>query len=328
MGNAGTAAEPSPVETNEEQQGQSENKELARSLLVQKVGYRVLGVQAQSPSSYCGLVSFFDFIVAANGIPLKTLDTTFISIIKASEDKPLTLTVYNYKNHSVRDVVMVPSRRWPGEGMLGATIRFDTFEDAEEQLIHVLEVEENSPAEIAGLQPGEDYLLGTAEKTFKDSDVLFQELKQNLDRPVEFYVYNSISDEVRVVVIMPTEDWGGEGILGASVAHGFLHKLPQSSCKTLGRSPELNSNPAVNSPFGVNASPMLSSTLATAAGQAAAPFPPIQQATLDSLPHPHHQTTGHHGAPITNGDNVPENFDAESGALLASSIADSVSITN
>lgn len=235
MGNAGTAAEPSPVETNEEQQGQSENKELARSLLIQKVGYRVLGVQAQSPSSYCGLVSFFDFIVAANGIPLKTLDTTFISIIKASEDKPLTLTVYNYKNHSVRDVVMVPSRRWPGEGMLGATIRFDTFEDAEEQLIHVLEVEENSPAEIAGLQPGEDYLLGTAEKTFKDSDVLFQELKQNLDRPVEFYVYNSISDEVRVVVIMPTEDWGGEGILGASVAHGFLHKLPQSSCKTLGR---------------------------------------------------------------------------------------------
>lgn len=235
MGNSASAVEPVTVAVDQKQQGQLENKELARALLGQKVGYRVLGVQAQSPSSYCGLVSFFDFIVAANGIPLKTLDASFISIIKESEDKQLTLTVYNYKNHSLRDVVMVPSSQWPGEGMLGATIRFDTFEDAEEQFIHVLEVEENSPAEIAGLQPSEDFLLGTAEKSFKDSDVLLLELKQNLDRPVEFYVYNSISDEVRIVIIMPTEDWGGEGILGANVAHGYLHKLPQASCKTLGR---------------------------------------------------------------------------------------------
>lgn len=211
------------------------NKELATALLEHKVGYRVLGVQSQSPASYCGLVAFFDFIVAANSVPLRTLDTTFIGIIKASEEKPLTLTVYNYKNNSLREVVLVPSRKWPGEGMLGATIRFDSFEDAEEQVVHVLEVESNSPAEIAGLQPMTDYLLGTAEKAFKDVDVLFFELKSNLDRPVEFYVYNTETDEVRMVVIMPTEDWGGDGILGASVAHGYLHMLPKISCKTLGR---------------------------------------------------------------------------------------------
>ena len=33
---------------------------------VENVGYRVLGVQANSPASSCGLVSFFDFIVGAN----------------------------------------------------------------------------------------------------------------------------------------------------------------------------------------------------------------------------------------------------------------------
>jgi hypothetical protein len=32
------------------------------------VGYRVLGVQAGSPAASAGLVSFFDFIIAANGI--------------------------------------------------------------------------------------------------------------------------------------------------------------------------------------------------------------------------------------------------------------------
>lgn len=62
--------------------------------------------------------------------------------------------------------LIVPSRRWPGEGMLGVTIRFDSFFDAEEHILHILEVEPNSPAEIAGLQPMHDFLLGTAEKVY------------------------------------------------------------------------------------------------------------------------------------------------------------------
>ena len=48
--------------------------------------------------------------------------------------------------------------------MLGVTIRFDNYKEAEDQVIHVLEVEENSPADIAGLLPNVDYLLGTAER--------------------------------------------------------------------------------------------------------------------------------------------------------------------
>lgn len=50
--------------------------------LVSPVGYRVLGVQSNSPCSNLGLVAFFDFIIAANGVPLRTLDTTFIELIK------------------------------------------------------------------------------------------------------------------------------------------------------------------------------------------------------------------------------------------------------
>lgn len=48
----------------------------------EKVGYRVLGVQPNSPGSKCGFVSFFDFIIAANGIPFRNLDTTFVELIK------------------------------------------------------------------------------------------------------------------------------------------------------------------------------------------------------------------------------------------------------
>jgi hypothetical protein len=218
----------------------------------EEVGYRVLGVQANSPASKGGLVSFFDFLVAANGIPLKSLDTTFIELIKASEDKPLPITVYNIKNRSLREIVLVPSKNWPGEGMLGVTIRFDTYHDAEYNLCHILDVEADSPAELAGLVPETDYLLGTAEKVFKDTDVLYLELKENVDKPVEFYVYNSERDEVRVVLLMPTDDWGGEGILGAGVAHGFLHGLPSSCCNTIGMANEESTHRVINSPFGYN----------------------------------------------------------------------------
>ena len=37
---------------------------------VETLGYRVLGVQPSSPASTAGLVSFFDFLVGANGIML------------------------------------------------------------------------------------------------------------------------------------------------------------------------------------------------------------------------------------------------------------------
>jgi hypothetical protein len=140
--------------------------------------------------------------------------------------------------------------------MLGVTIRFDSYKDAEDQLIRVMEVENNSPAEIAGLQPNVDFLLGTAERVserekfcnipilcifflifqaFKDTEVLFEDLKSHLEHPLEVYVYNSESDEVRNVIILPTEEWGGEGILGGSVAFGYLHRLPRQSCLTTGR---------------------------------------------------------------------------------------------
>ena len=64
--------------------------------------------------------------------------------------------------------------------------------------------------------------------------MLFEELKNSLDHPLEVYVYNAVSDEVRKVVILPTEEWGGEGILRASVALSSLHQLPKC-CATIGR---------------------------------------------------------------------------------------------
>ena len=44
----------------------------------------MLGVQPLSPAAKGGLVSFFDFIISANGVPFRSLDTTFIELIKVT----------------------------------------------------------------------------------------------------------------------------------------------------------------------------------------------------------------------------------------------------
>mmetsp|Transcript_15144 Transcript_15144/g.47570 ORF Transcript_15144/g.47570 Transcript_15144/m.47570 type:complete len:257 (+) Transcript_15144:8-778(+) len=202
------------------------------------VGYRVLGVQPKSPASGAGLVSFFDFVVECDGVELKELDSTLIDKIKGSEGKPLPCKVYNIKSRTHRDVVITPSRSWGGQGMLGVTIRFDTYFKADEQLVRVLEVVAGSPAQIAGLKPESDYLLGTAERAFSDASALDEECSKHVDKPVEFYVYNVDADEVRVTTLLPTRDWGGRGLLGASVAFGYLHRLPARCRGTNGTSLE------------------------------------------------------------------------------------------
>ena len=40
---------------------------------------------------------------------------------------------------------------------------------------------------------------------------------KSMDAPIEIFVYNTGTDEVRVAIVMPTEDWNGEGCLGACV---------------------------------------------------------------------------------------------------------------
>ena len=65
-----------------------------------------------------------------------------------------------------------------------------------------------------------------ARRASPPAQVLNDECTLHLDKPVEFYVYNTETDEVRVVVLLPTYSWGGGGCLGAAVAHGYLHRLP------------------------------------------------------------------------------------------------------
>lgn len=118
-----------------------------------------------------------------------------------------------------------PSENWGGQGLLGISIRFCSFEGANENVWHILEVHPSSPADLAGLRSFTDYIIG-ADSVLHESEDLYALVETHEGRCLKLYVYNSIDDECREVTITPNSKWGGEGSLGCGIGYGYLHRIP------------------------------------------------------------------------------------------------------
>eukprot|EP00095_Tigriopus_kingsejongensis_P011056 maker-scaffold23_size669530-snap-gene-1.35 protein:Tk11056 transcript:maker-scaffold23_size669530-snap-gene-1.35-mRNA-1 annotation:"golgi reassembly-stacking protein 2" len=188
-------------------------------------GYHVLRVQENSPGSRAGLEAFFDFIVAIGETRLDQDNDTLKDLLKANIEKDITMTVYSSKTQQVREVYITPSTCWGGQGLLGISIRFCSFEGANENVWHILDVQSNSPAEAAGLRSFTDYIIG-ADSVLHESEDLFTLIEAHEGRPLKLYVYNSETDHCREVNITPNGAWGGEGSLGCGIGYGYLHRIP------------------------------------------------------------------------------------------------------
>lgn len=135
------------------------------------------------------------------------------------------MTVYSSKTQTIRYVKIVPSATWGGQGLLGVSIRFCSFEGANENVWHILEVHPSSPAESCGLRSFTDYIIG-ADSILHESEDLFTLIESHEARPLKMYVYNVDDDSCREVTIKPDSKWGGEGSLGCGIGYGYLHRIP------------------------------------------------------------------------------------------------------
>lgn len=188
-------------------------------------GYHVLRVQENSPGSKAGLQAFFDFIVAISGTRLDQDNDTLKQILKNGVGKQIPITVYNSKSQSVRSINIVPSQSWGGQGLLGVSIRFCSFEGINENVWHILEVHPSSPAESAGLHSFSDYIIGS-DAILHETEDLFALIEAHEGRSLKLYVYNADSDNCREVTITPNVSWGGEGSIGCGIGYGYLHRIP------------------------------------------------------------------------------------------------------
>ncbi|XP_016368934.1 Golgi reassembly-stacking protein 2-like [Sinocyclocheilus rhinocerous] len=150
---------------------------------------------------------------------------TLKDVLKASVEKPVKMQVYSSKTLELREATVTPSNMWGGQGLLGVSIRFCSFEGANENVWHVLEVEPNSPAALAGLRPHTDYIIG-ADTVMNESEDLFSLIETHEGKGLKLYVYNTDTDNCREVVITPNGAWGGEGSLGCGIGYGYLHRIP------------------------------------------------------------------------------------------------------
>lgn len=188
-------------------------------------GYHVHGVQEDSPALRAGLEPFFDFILSIGNTRLSKESDLLKDLLKANVEKAVKLEVYNSKTQRVRELEVIPSNMWGGQGLLGASVRFCSFEGANENVWHVLDVEASSPAAFAGLIAHNDFIVG-ADQVLQDSEDFFSLIEANEGKPLKLLVYNTQTDQCREVVVTPNGAWGGEGSLGCGIGYGYLHRIP------------------------------------------------------------------------------------------------------
>ncbi|XP_053296217.1 Golgi reassembly-stacking protein 2 [Pleuronectes platessa] len=188
-------------------------------------GYHVLRVQENSPGRQAGLEPFFDFILSICETRLSRDNDTLKELLKVNVERPIKMLLYSSKSMAVRETTVTPSNMWGGQGLLGVSIRFCSFEGANENIWHVLEVEANSPAALAGLKAHADYIIG-ADTVMSESEDLFSLIETHEGKELKLYVYNTDTDNCREVIIRPNGGWGGEGSLGCGIGYGYLHRIP------------------------------------------------------------------------------------------------------
>ncbi|CAA7261387.1 unnamed protein product [Cyclocybe aegerita] len=208
-------------------------------------GLHVLRVTPSSPASYSNIEPFFDFVVGFEGDSLssdKDINVAELEkIVESHENRTLNLLVWNSKSQQTRVVPIVPSRLWSQQHMgandslkspnaqpslLGLSMRLCSPETATDNVWHVLDVLEGSPAESAGLVPMGDWILGWSGGVLSAENDFYDLVEAHIDKPLRVYVYSYDFDTLREVVLIPNRHWGGEGLLGCVFGFGLLHRIP------------------------------------------------------------------------------------------------------
>jgi len=196
---------------------------------IEKVGFQVMYVRPDSPSHLAGLIPVFDFIIAADDrIFFNKDDNSFVELIHSSAGKPITLQLYNSLSDSYRETTLVPGSApdGSGAGFAGVVVRFSKFDNAPNLVWHVGTVQPGSPAQKAGLTEDTDYVVGCPKVVFTTEDDFSQYVAENINNPLTFFVWSTVTSSIRLVNVTPSL-WGGIGLLGCGIMSGMLHRIPR-----------------------------------------------------------------------------------------------------
>ncbi|PCH39750.1 hypothetical protein WOLCODRAFT_16103 [Wolfiporia cocos MD-104 SS10] len=164
----------------------------------------VLRVTPSSPASHTNIEPYFDFVVGFQGdnfATRNTVDATELErIVEDHEGRTLNLLIWNSKSQQLRVVPIVPSRGWalpdtkhPGAqepeaehkpSLLGLSMRMCEPEFALDNVWHVLDVLEGSPAESAGLVPYGDWVIGWSGGVLSAESDFYEVVEAHIEKPL------------------------------------------------------------------------------------------------------------------------------------------------
>lgn len=182
-------------------------------------GFQIL----QNNNASLAIEPWFDFIIGING---RTIDNSDAELLKAElqncAGRTISLGVFSAKGQQIRETyVTVPT----DSSSLGLSLQWTPLTVAAD-VWHILEVIPNSPADVAGLLPYSDYVIGTPEGLLRGEAGLGEIIEEYMGRALRLWVYNNEYDVTRMVTITPAKNWGGDGALGCVLGYGALHRLP------------------------------------------------------------------------------------------------------
>ena len=118
---------------------------------------------------------------------------------------------------SFRETTLVPSAaaNGSGSGYAGVVVRYSRFDDAHNLVWHIGTVHPGSPAEKAGFVEGSDYVVGSPKVVFSNEDDFSTYVAENINVPLSFFVWSTVTKTVRIVDVTPAL-WNGVGLFVAS----------------------------------------------------------------------------------------------------------------
>lgn len=182
-------------------------------------GFQVL----RNNDTNLALDPWFDFVIGINGRTIDNGDPNLFSQeIRNCAGSTISLGVYGVKGQQIREIyASVP----PDASSLGLSLQWAPLSVADD-VWHILDVMPNSPADVAGLLPYGDYVIGSPETLLRGEAALGELVEAFMDQPLRLYVYNHEYDVTRMVTITPAKNWGGDGALGCVLGFGALHRVP------------------------------------------------------------------------------------------------------
>ncbi|AMD19496.1 HCL655Cp [Eremothecium sinecaudum] len=204
----------------------------------------------KSEESQLQLQSFFDSIVGINNQPIPTITNqhgflypdynSIFRILNNSCGNSVQFNVWSAKGGFYRDeyihitpktaVEDVPLNN-DGEDSthvifesLGFAVQWTPL-IASTYTYHVLNINlAEGPAQLAGLVPGEDYIIGCQDGLLATGgETILQDIvRSRTNQDLVLYVYNLEVDCVRPVTV----HIGSDGRLGCGVGYGFIHRIP------------------------------------------------------------------------------------------------------